>query len=132
MVFPRFCNIIPLVLLLDSCDSREISPLSTPYPPPSLWSFVLAMLCSCFDHKGSVEGEERTIRTSSGSHADIQEPIWTQICHDGKRKTPSPYPSFHSFINKQEHCIYKVTGAHERKGKKGFLIWDVNVARGTR
>ncbi len=86
------------MLLLYSYEQRNTS------PPPC--SFVLTLLCSCFDHKGNVEGEERTIRTSSGSHADIQEPNRHRFAMMEKGRPPL-YPPLHSFINNKEHCIYE-------------------------
>lgn len=91
--FPRPRGVIPLVLLLYMYGRRKTFPFSTPYPRPHPLPgtpFVLALLCSCFDHK-SIEKR----RGEKVIDADIWEPERNSPC-------PPATPSY-SLINKQKH-----------------------------
>lgn len=98
-------------LLYCSIDktANNCFPHLNPQPPPFPGGPLFGLCCSCFDHKINVEGAEKSTHTTSvGPHADIQEPNWTRICCNGKRKPPP---------------------LNRREGKKGFLIWTANRGR---
>lgn len=81
-------------------------------PPPSLGSFVLSLLCSCFDHERSAKGEEKTMRTTlwpphrhSGAQLDEDLPWWKE-----EALPPLISPSIY-FIASQS-IVFSVTEAH--------------------
>lgn len=103
-------------------QERNVSPFSTPFPPlppPLLSSFVLAPLSSCFDHKGSVEGEESPVQSWLSCRLHGAKSGQGFFC-DGKRKHSPFLPhSIFFFYLKDEKLI--------RNRRKMYFIMQIAV-----